>query len=147
MDNFWYHTWTWLTFRSDFCFATWNLWSAESSRKLVVGRNAKRNKKILYLISNWNSGAKGDGSKFVVFDYSRPRDSAMSSKTVARPSTSLMNPAGSKSLIVFVVLALCCILGFSSRLFAVIRFESIIHEFDPWWVGTRDYSNDTEKNV
>ena len=114
----------------------WVLW------KLVVGRNAKRNKKILYLISNWNSGAKGDGSKFVVFDYSRPRDSAMSSKTVARPSTSLMNPAGSKSLIVFVVLALCCILGFSSRLFAVIRFESIIHEFDPWWVGTRDYSND-----
>jgi len=44
-----------------------------------------------------------------------------------------MNPAGSKSLIVFVVLALCCILGFSSRLFAVIRFESIIHEFDPWF--------------
>merc|ERR1739844_87044 len=38
-----------------------------------------------------------------------------------------------KSLIVFVVLALCCILGFSSRLFAVIRFESIIHEFDPWF--------------
>ena len=24
-------------------------------------------------------------------------------------------------------------MGFASRLFAVIRFESIIHEFDPWF--------------
>ncbi|KAG5885567.1 hypothetical protein JTB14_003765 [Gonioctena quinquepunctata] len=31
------------------------------------------------------------------------------------------------------VLLLACIAGFSSRLFAVIRFESIIHEFDPWF--------------
>ena len=45
---------------------------------------------------------------------------------------SLLNPAGSKSLIVFIVLGLAWILGFASRLFAVIRFESIIHEFDPW---------------
>lgn len=45
----------------------------------------------------------------------------------------LLNPAGSKSLIVFTVLALAWILGFASRLFAVIRFESIIHEFDPWF--------------
>merc|ERR1712038_1995525 len=48
-------------------------------------------------------------------------------------SSTLINPAGSKSLIVFVVLAIACIVGFSSRLFAVIRFESIIHEFDPWF--------------
>ena len=55
-------------------------------------------------------------------------------KTAAAPTgfLSLVNPAGSKSLIVFVVLALAWIVGFSSRLFAVIRFESIIHEFDPW---------------
>lgn len=39
-----------------------------------------------------------------------------------------------KSLLVFVVLALAWFLGFSSRLFSVIRFESIIHEFDPWYV-------------
>jgi dolichyl-diphosphooligosaccharide--protein glycosyltransferase len=45
---------------------------------------------------------------------------------------SLLNPAGSMSLIVFVVLGLAWVLGFASRLFAVIRFESIIHEFDPW---------------
>ncbi|KAK2722097.1 dolichyl-diphosphooligosaccharide--protein glycosyltransferase subunit STT3B-like [Artemia franciscana] len=37
------------------------------------------------------------------------------------------------SLIIFIVLTLACIAGFSSRLFAVIRFESIIHEFDPWF--------------
>jgi len=46
---------------------------------------------------------------------------------------SFLNPSGSKSLIVFVVLALAWLAGFSSRLFAVIRFESIIHEFDPWF--------------
>jgi dolichyl-diphosphooligosaccharide--protein glycosyltransferase len=47
-------------------------------------------------------------------------------------SSILLNPVGTKSLIVFLVLALACLAGFSSRLFAVIRFESIIHEFDPW---------------
>eukprot|EP00094_Tigriopus_californicus_P003137 TCALIF_03019-PA protein Name:"Similar to Stt3b Dolichyl-diphosphooligosaccharide--protein glycosyltransferase subunit STT3B (Mus musculus)" AED:0.93 eAED:0.93 QI:0/0/0/0.33/1/1/3/0/480 len=47
-------------------------------------------------------------------------------------NTGFFNPAGTKSLIVFVVLALAWIVGFASRLFAVIRFESIIHEFDPW---------------
>ncbi|CAG9830193.1 unnamed protein product [Diabrotica balteata] len=41
--------------------------------------------------------------------------------------------AGISSLIIFVVLLLAWIAGFSSRLFAVIRFESIIHEFDPWF--------------
>ncbi|XP_059094024.1 dolichyl-diphosphooligosaccharide--protein glycosyltransferase subunit STT3B-like [Tigriopus californicus] len=48
-------------------------------------------------------------------------------------NTGFFNPAGTKSLIVFVVLALAWIVGFASRLFAVIRFESIIHEFDPWF--------------
>merc|ERR1719266_557759 len=48
-------------------------------------------------------------------------------------NSKLLNPSGAKSLIVFAVLALACLAGFSSRLFAVIRFESIIHEFDPWF--------------
>ena len=39
---------------------------------------------------------------------------------------------GWKSLLTFTVLSLAWLVGFSSRLFAVIRFESIIHEFDPW---------------
>ena len=40
--------------------------------------------------------------------------------------------AGTQSLLTIIILALACIVAFSSRLFAVIRFESIIHEFDPW---------------
>uniref|UniRef100_T1J0C4 dolichyl-diphosphooligosaccharide--protein glycotransferase n=1 Tax=Strigamia maritima TaxID=126957 RepID=T1J0C4_STRMM len=47
--------------------------------------------------------------------------------------SSIANPGGWKSLITFSVLTLAWIASFSSRLFAVIRFESIIHEFDPWF--------------
>uniref|UniRef100_A0AAR2LF18 Dolichyl-diphosphooligosaccharide--protein glycosyltransferase subunit STT3B n=1 Tax=Pygocentrus nattereri TaxID=42514 RepID=A0AAR2LF18_PYGNA len=42
-------------------------------------------------------------------------------------------PAGWQSLLSFTILFLAWLAGFSSRLFAVIRFESIIHEFDPWF--------------
>lgn len=45
----------------------------------------------------------------------------------------VVNASGWQSLITFSVLLLACIAGFSARLFAVIRFESIIHEFDPWF--------------
>ncbi|XP_078481337.1 dolichyl-diphosphooligosaccharide--protein glycosyltransferase subunit STT3B isoform X2 [Ciona intestinalis] len=45
----------------------------------------------------------------------------------------IRNPGALTSLIIVVVLALCCLIAFASRLFAVIRFESIIHEFDPWF--------------
>lgn len=48
--------------------------------------------------------------------------------------TKINSKTGINSLIIFVVLLLAWIAGFSSRLFAVIRFESIIHEFDPWQV-------------
>lgn len=41
--------------------------------------------------------------------------------------------AGTQSLLTAIILVLACIVAFSSRLFAVIRFESIIHEFDPWY--------------
>ena len=40
--------------------------------------------------------------------------------------------AGAQSLLSIVILCLACAVAFASRLFAVIRFESIIHEFDPW---------------
>lgn len=49
-------------------------------------------------------------------------------------TSTLTNAAGLSSLITFTVLLLAWISGFASRLFAVIRFESIIHEFDPWYV-------------
>ena len=35
-------------------------------------------------------------------------------------------------LLSVIILAAAYLVAFSSRLFAVIRFESIIHEFDPW---------------
>ena len=44
----------------------------------------------------------------------------------------LLNPTGVKTLLVFVILSCICITGFMVRLFSVIRYESIIHEFDPW---------------
>ncbi|XP_052823584.1 dolichyl-diphosphooligosaccharide--protein glycosyltransferase subunit STT3B [Octopus bimaculoides] len=47
--------------------------------------------------------------------------------------TAIWNPRGWKSLLTFFILALAWLAGFSSRLFSVIRFESIIHEFDPWF--------------
>ncbi|MED6284689.1 Dolichyl-diphosphooligosaccharide--protein glycosyltransferase subunit stt3b [Characodon lateralis] len=50
-------------------------------------------------------------------------------------SGGLTQPAGWQSLLSFSILFLACLAGFSSRLFAVIRFESIIHEFDPWVFG------------
>lgn len=56
-------------------------------------------------------------------------------------SGGLSQPAGWQSLLSFTILFLAWLAGFSSRLFAVIRFESIIHEFDPWSVaaaGGRD---------
>ena len=40
--------------------------------------------------------------------------------------------AGAQSLLSIIILGLACVVAFASRLFAVIRFESIIHEFDPW---------------
>lgn len=41
--------------------------------------------------------------------------------------------SGLRPLMKVAILALVCIVAFSSRLFAVVRFESIIHEFDPWF--------------
>ncbi|XP_067131343.1 dolichyl-diphosphooligosaccharide--protein glycosyltransferase subunit STT3B-like [Centruroides vittatus] len=45
----------------------------------------------------------------------------------------LLQAIGWQSLLRFTILSLAWLAGFSSRLFAVIRFESIIHEFDPWF--------------
>uniref|UniRef100_A0A8R1ID76 dolichyl-diphosphooligosaccharide--protein glycotransferase n=1 Tax=Caenorhabditis japonica TaxID=281687 RepID=A0A8R1ID76_CAEJA len=40
---------------------------------------------------------------------------------------------GASTLLTIVILALAWFVGFASRLFAIVRFESIIHEFDPWF--------------
>ncbi|KAK2720009.1 dolichyl-diphosphooligosaccharide--protein glycosyltransferase subunit STT3A-like [Artemia franciscana] len=38
-----------------------------------------------------------------------------------------------KSLLVLVTLTISCVLSFAIRLFSVLRFESVIHEFDPYF--------------
>ena len=43
---------------------------------------------------------------------------------------------GIQSLLTIVILTAAWVVAFFSRLFAVVRFESIIHEFDPWLVFT-----------
>jgi hypothetical protein len=57
----------------------------------------------------------------------------LSSSSNMLATSSLLSPTGLTSLISFVVLTCAYISGFMSRLFSVIRFESIIHEFDPWF--------------
>jgi dolichyl-diphosphooligosaccharide---protein glycosyltransferase len=56
----------------------------------------------------------------------------MSETSIKTKNAEKKSIVGISSLIVFSVLLVCWIAGFASRLFAVIRFESIIHEFDPW---------------
>lgn len=46
---------------------------------------------------------------------------------------SAMNMTGIKTLLVVVILSCISLTGFMVRLFSVIRYESIIHEFDPWF--------------
>ncbi|CAJ0580730.1 unnamed protein product, partial [Mesorhabditis spiculigera] len=43
------------------------------------------------------------------------------------------NSMATTSLLTFAILGLAWFVGFASRLFAIVRFESIIHEFDPWF--------------
>ncbi|KAH8874286.1 Dolichyl-diphosphooligosaccharide--protein glycosyltransferase subunit STT3B [Schistosoma japonicum] len=46
---------------------------------------------------------------------------------------SSVSTRGRMGLVTFSILLLAWIVGFSIRLFSVIRFESVIHEFDPWF--------------
>ncbi|XP_014473390.1 PREDICTED: dolichyl-diphosphooligosaccharide--protein glycosyltransferase subunit STT3B isoform X2 [Dinoponera quadriceps] len=73
-----------------------------------------------------STSASTANAKKVMFPDKKPTTKQMKSST-------LTNAAGLSSLITFTVLLLAWISGFASRLFAVIRFESIIHEFDPWF--------------
>lgn len=77
----------------------------------------------------YNVGKKGEveNSKMATAGVSAGKMPQKSSN-----SNSFINASGGKSLITFIVLFLAWVTGFASRLFAVIRFESIIHEFDPW---------------
>ena len=41
--------------------------------------------------------------------------------------------SGLSTVLKYSILGLICLLGFSIRLFAVVRYESVIHEFDPYF--------------
>lgn len=43
------------------------------------------------------------------------------------------NQAGLEGVLKYVILAMICLMSFSIRLFAVVRYESVIHEFDPYF--------------
>lgn len=43
------------------------------------------------------------------------------------------NLSGFSIIIKYLILSLICLLSFSIRLFAVVRYESVIHEFDPYF--------------
>ncbi|KAK3867873.1 hypothetical protein Pcinc_026702 [Petrolisthes cinctipes] len=62
-----------------------------------------------------------------------PPSTTPPSTTPPTTTSGISSPLGVKSLLVLTVLLLAWLAGFLSRLFAVIRFESIIHEFDPWF--------------
>lgn len=55
---------------------------------------------------------------------------AVQTKPAKRKMTAKM---GFITLFPILILTLAWIAGFCSRLFAVVRFEAIIHEFDPWF--------------
>lgn len=73
-----------------------------------------------------------DESSPVTTDSARRLPTKKHAETATAVS-SLLSPTGLTSLITFTVLTCAYISGFMSRLFSVIRFESIIHEFDPWF--------------
>jgi hypothetical protein len=43
-----------------------------------------------------------------------------------------LNVSSQKILLKRSILGLIALAAFSSRLFSIVRYESIIHEFDPW---------------
>lgn len=69
------------------------------------------------------------GERFLVVNMAA---AGQKGNTKVQPQNSIWQNVGGLSLLKFTILTLAWLLGFSTRLFAVIRFESIIHEFDPW---------------
>lgn len=46
---------------------------------------------------------------------------------------SVQDLSGIPTILKFSILGLICLLSFAIRLFAVVRYESVIHEFDPYF--------------
>ena len=92
----------------------------QEARKRSKATGEKSEGKVLYVIKDEQEGKKTTEKAENYDDLANP------------PIANVDYFAGTQSLLIIVVLVLACMVGFSSRLFAVIRFESIIHEFDPW---------------
>lgn len=83
----------------------------------------------------WKLSKNKSNSSLEIGKLSARRQEKMSEKVRRQSKTTKTNYNQSlPALLTFSVLFIAWISGFASRLFAVIRFESIIHEFDPWWV-------------
>ena len=105
--------------------------SKEPSQVYTVNVECERLKQISQLVTaDWLIFENvASSSKMEVVqrkDASATKDRKVDS-TEAKTQT-----VGWQSLLTFTILSLAWLVGFASRLFAVIRFESIIHEFDPW---------------
>eukprot|EP00112_Aurelia_sp_Birch-Aquarium-sp1_P014238 Seg306.8 transcript_id=Seg306.8/GoldUCD/mRNA.D3Y31 product="Dolichyl-diphosphooligosaccharide-protein glycosyltransferase subunit STT3B" protein_id=Seg306.8/GoldUCD/D3Y31 len=72
------------------------------------------------------------GPKMEVAAMSEEKEGEMTSEELQQ-SHRKSSVLGVQSLLSFLILFAAWLVGFSSRLFAVVRFESIIHEFDPWF--------------
>lgn len=49
-----------------------------------------------------------------------------------RLNMALLEVSSQKTLLKTAILGLIAAAAFSSRLFSIVRYESVIHEFDPW---------------
>ncbi|RNA30477.1 dolichyl-diphosphooligosaccharide-- glycosyltransferase subunit STT3B [Brachionus plicatilis] len=70
----------------------------------------------------------------------KPSTSAAAQKPAKQEPESIVHskndahdPTGVKTILIVACLGCIWLIGFASRLFSVIRYESIIHEFDPWF--------------
>ena len=64
----------------------------------------------------------------------KEENDAVSNQQDAVPNSKFSSTSfyGVQYLLTFFILGAAWVVAFFSRLFAVVRFESIIHEFDPW---------------
>ena len=60
-------------------------------------------------------------------------DTTDSINSTSSTTIPIENLSGIPTVLKYGILGLICLLAFSIRLFAVVRYESVIHEFDPYF--------------
>ena len=80
---------------------------------------------------------KGSGSAVAADKKSKKKeeDNVSSLATTSTPvfGVDVEDLSGIPTVLKWTILGLICLLAFSIRLFAVVRYESVIHEFDPYF--------------